>query len=86
MEPLRLSQNALAKAVDVTPMRISQIVRVERADTALRLSRCLGTRAEWWLDLQSHHDLQIAADDLEESIARTVKRCALKPLPEPAAA
>lgn len=89
MEPLGLSQNALAKAIDVTPMRISQIVRGERAvtaDTALRLSRYFGTRAEWWLDLQSHYDLQIAADDLEESIARTVKRCALKPLPEPAAA
>jgi addiction module HigA family antidote len=89
MEPLGLSQNALAKAIDVTPMRISQIVRGERsvtADTALRLSRYFGTRPAWWLDLQSHYDLQIAADELEESIAKTVKPCALRPLPEAAAA
>jgi addiction module HigA family antidote len=82
MEPLGISQSALAKAIDVTPMRISQIVRGERsitADTALRLSRYFGTRPAWWLDLQSHYDLQIAADELEESIARTVKPCKLQP-------
>jgi addiction module HigA family antidote len=89
MEPLALSQNALAKAIAVTPMRISQIVRGERsitADTALRLSRYFGTRPAWWLDLQSHYDLEIAADELEDSIARTVKPCLLRPNPEAAAA
>jgi len=89
MEPLGLSQNALAKAINVTPIRISQIVRGERsitADTALRLSRYFGTRPAWWLDLQSHYDLQIAADELEESIARTVKPCKLQPLADAVAA
>ena len=89
MEPLGLSQNALAKAVAVTPMRISQIVRGERsitADTALRLSRYFGTRAAWWLDLQSHYDLEIAADELEDAIVRSVKPCKLQPLPDAVAA
>src|SRR5258706_109333 len=47
MEPLNLSQYALAKAIVVTPIRVSQIVRGQRgitADTALRLSRYFGTR------------------------------------------
>jgi addiction module HigA family antidote len=76
MEPLGLSRSALAQALGVTPMRISQIVRARRAvtaDTALRLSRYFGTRPGWWMDLQTHYDLETAGDQLEERIARTVK-------------
>ena len=62
MEPLGLSQSALARAIGVTPIRVSQIVRGHRAitaDTALRLAQYFGTRAAWWLDLQSHYDLAV---------------------------
>jgi antitoxin HigA-1 len=89
MQPLGLSQYALAKAIGVTPMRVSQIVRGHRAvtvDTALCLSRYFGTRPGWWLDLQTHYDLEIAADDLEARIARTVKPCKLRPVAESLAA
>jgi len=89
MEPLGLTGSALAKAIDVTPMRVSQIVRGQRAitaDTALRLSRYFGTRPGWWLDLQTHYDLENAADELESRIARTIKPCKLLPMPEPVAA
>ena len=85
MGPLGLSQYALAKALDVAPMRISQIVRGQRAvtvDTALRLSRYFGTRPAWWMDLQTHYDLETAADKLEARIARAVKPCGLRPMPE----
>ena len=86
MEPLGLTQAALAKALGVTPIRINHIVHGQRsitADTALRLSRYFGTRPGWWLDLQSHYDLQIAADETEKRIARTVGRCSLLPTAEP---
>jgi addiction module HigA family antidote len=89
MAPLGLSQYALAKAIGVTPMRVSQLVRGQRAitvDTALRLSRYFGTRPGWWLDLQTHYDLEVAADDLEVRIARTVKPCKLRPVAESLAA
>jgi addiction module HigA family antidote len=82
MEPLGLNQSQLAKAVGVTPMRISEIVRGQRAitaDTALRLSRYFGTRPGWWLDLQTHHDLETAADKVEAQIDRTIKPCELLP-------
>ena len=85
LEPLGLSQSALAKAIGVTPIRINHIVRGQRsitADTALRLSRYFGTRPGWWLDLQSHYDLQVAADQVEQRITRTVNRCPLLPVPE----
>ncbi len=83
MEPLGLTQYALAKAIQVTPIRISQLVRSQRAitaDTALRLSRYFGTRPAWWLDLQAHYDLEIAADKLEARLAHSIKPCSLLPI------
>ncbi|MGB7768223.1 MAG: HigA family addiction module antitoxin [Verrucomicrobiia bacterium] len=85
MEPPNLSQYALAKAIGVTPMRVNQIVRGQRAitaDTALRLSRYFGTHLGWWLDLQTHYELETAADKIEARIARAVKPCALRPTPD----
>ena len=63
MKPLGLSQNALARALRVPPRRINEIVQEKRAisaDTALRLSRCLGTTAELWTGLQADYDLRLA--------------------------
>jgi addiction module HigA family antidote len=89
MEPLGLSQIALARAIGVTSMRISQLVRGRRAitaDTALRLSRYFGTRPGWWLDLQTHYDLETVADELQDRIIQAVKPCTLRPLSELSAA
>jgi addiction module HigA family antidote len=83
IEPLGLSQNALARAIGVAPIRVSQIVRGQRAvtaDTALRLSRYFGTRPGWWMDLQTHFDLETTADRLEARISRAVKPCSLLPM------
>ena len=83
MTPLGLTQSALAEAIGVSPMRVSQIVRGQRAvtaDTALRLSRYFGTRPGWWLDLQSNYDLECTADHLEARITRAIIPCKLKPI------
>jgi len=63
MRPLDLSINALARAIDVPPNRVSEIVNGKRAitaDTALRLGKYFGVSAELWLDLQSDYDLRLA--------------------------
>lgn len=71
MEPHGLSANRLGALVGVPPNRISDIVRGRRsvtADTALRLSRAFGTSPEFWLNLQTHFDLELAlaaADDID---------------------
>jgi len=55
----------LAKRIDVDPMRISRIINGTRkitADTAIRLSRYFGTSAEYWLNLQSLYDLDLARE------------------------
>jgi addiction module HigA family antidote len=86
MKPLGLTQNAIAKALGIAPMRVSQIVRGRRAitvDTALRLSSYFGTRPGWWLDLQTDYDLESATDVLGAHIQRTVKPCRLLPAAYP---
>ena len=75
MEPLGLSQNALAKALHVTPRRINEIVNKKRsitADTALRLARFFGNSAEFWMNLQNRYDLEVARDTLAEKIDKEV--------------
>ena len=70
MEPLDLSANGLAEALGVPQNRISDIVRGRRgvtADTALRLERAFGVSADFWLNLQSHYELEVARRDDRES-------------------
>jgi addiction module HigA family antidote len=61
--PMGLSQSALARAIDVPPRRINEIVLGKRritADTAMRLARAFGTSERFWLGLQDDHDLELA--------------------------
>jgi addiction module HigA family antidote len=69
-----LSQNQLAKAIGISPNRITDIVNNRRritADTALRLSLYFGNSPEFWLNLQSRYDLKLARRNLK---AGDVKR------------
>jgi addiction module HigA family antidote len=62
-----LSQNALARAVGISPNRIAEIVNGRRritADTALRLGLYFGNSAEFWMNLQAHYDLKIARREI----------------------
>ena len=75
MTEFGLTQYALAKAIDVQPIRIGQIVAGKRAvtpDTALRLARYFGSDAKSWANWQSHYDLEVAARLLEAKIKRDV--------------
>jgi antitoxin HigA-1 len=63
LKPMGLSQNALARAVGVSPRRINEICQEKRAisaDTALRLSRYFGTSKELWMGLQNGYDAEEA--------------------------
>jgi antitoxin HigA-1 len=70
-----MSVNQLAKALGVDASRLNEIVRGRRgisADTALRLSRYLGTTAEFWLNLQKSYELRVARQTNLKEIERTV--------------
>jgi len=74
--PLEMTAYHLAKAIRVMPPRVYEIVRGERAvsaDTALRLGRYFGTGPEFWLNLQSHYDLEVARDRAGAKIEREIR-------------
>ena len=60
---LKISQYRLAKTIGAPPRRINEIVHGRRsitADTALRIGQALGMTPEFWLNLQSMYDLDMA--------------------------
>jgi len=60
LEPLKITQKALAIHLGVSIQRINEIVRGKRGvtpETAWLLSESLNTTPEFWLNLQSVHDL-----------------------------
>lgn len=72
MEPLGLSQNALARALHVSPRRINEIVHGRRAvtaGTAYRLARFFGGSPEFWVNLQGQYDLQMAEGEARRAEA-----------------
>ncbi len=74
--PMRLSAYALAKAIHVPLNRVTAILagrRAVTADTALRLARFFGTSASLWVNLQAHHELDVARRAAEKTIAREVR-------------
>ncbi len=63
MRPLGISQNRLARDIDVNPARINEIVHGRSAITAsiaLRLAKYFGTSPELWMNLQSSYELRLA--------------------------
>ncbi len=67
LSPLGISQYRLAKDTSVPARRINEIVHGARsvtADTALRLGRYFGTSAHFWLNLQTHFDLEVQEDKI----------------------
>ncbi|MFB4391753.1 MULTISPECIES: HigA family addiction module antitoxin [unclassified Pseudomonas] len=71
------SAAALARALGVSTPTVNNIL-LERggvsADMALRLAACLGTTAEFWLNLQTAYELRKAELEHGEEIAGTVQR------------
>ena len=82
MKPHGLSQNALARALNVPPRRVNEIVMEKRsitADTALRLARYFRTTAELWAGLQADYDLRLVRYEREREIERDVEPLAMQP-------
>ena len=78
LSPLGLSITDVAKGLVVTPRTVRLLLRGQRsvnAELALRLSRYVGTTAEFWVGLQGQYDLDVAQDAAEDRIAREVQRC-----------
>ncbi len=78
LEPMGISQTALAKAIHVPYQRINELVNGKRGvtpSTALRLAKYFGTSADFWLNLQMRWDLY-RSQKREEDILKSIKRLA----------
>jgi addiction module HigA family antidote len=79
LRPLDMSQTALARALNVPPRRINEIVlgkRAVAADTDLRLTRYFGLTPGFFLGLQADHDLMERRRELGSDLERIRPRAA----------
>jgi len=63
LDELHVSQAAFARAVDVSAMRVSHVIKGARpvtAELALKIGKALGQSPEYWLNLQAAYDLACA--------------------------
>ena len=76
LDPMGISQYRLAKDINVPPRRINEIVHCKRsisADTALRLGRYFNMSPQFWINLQSHFDLEVESHRLGNRLKSEVK-------------
>ena len=77
LDELGITPTEFARQLDVPANRISQIIAGKRAitgDTALRLGHWFGTDPQFWLNLQSQHDLALADRQSGDAIRKLTTR------------
>ncbi len=75
LQPMGISQYGLAKALHVSPIRISEIIHGKRsitANTAIRLGRYFKMEARFWMNLQASYDLEKAMIESRDEIYQQV--------------
>jgi antitoxin HigA-1 len=76
LEARALSANRLALNLGVPSGRITDILNGRRSittETAVRLGRYFGNGAQFWLDLQSQHDIAMVERECGKEIARRLR-------------
>ncbi len=76
LQELGISQGRFARAIGVSPMRVSHVVNGTRpvsAELALRIGRALGQSPQYWLNLQTTYDLKIAESAIGAKLAEVTE-------------
>jgi antitoxin HigA-1 len=84
LDALGMSASELARKLDVPTNRVTQILNGTRSitgDTALRLAHFFGTSAQFWLNLQSLHDLRLAQEKAGKFIKNLPRLKRREPVP-----
>ncbi len=74
---LAMSAAELAREIKVPANRITQIIAGKRAisaDTALRLGKWFGTGPRLWLNLQQAYELDLASQEIKDTLKKIKKR------------
>lgn len=77
LDELNIASAELARAIKVPPNRITQIIAGKRsisADTALRLGKWFGTGPRLWLNLQQAYELDLASQELKDTLGKIKTR------------
>jgi addiction module HigA family antidote len=88
LKEIDLTAKKLADVIEVPPNRLYQILAGKRnmtADTALRLSQYFGMSADFWMNLQSAYELDLAREQNGKAIQRIPRRTDAPVEPRPAA-
>jgi antitoxin HigA-1 len=78
MEPLKISVYALAKSIGVPRSRMNEICRGHQrisASIALRLGQFFSVDAQWFLNMQSRYDLEVAQEELAAELSHINPFC-----------
>lgn len=76
LEPMGISQYKLAKDINVSPMRINEIVNGKRGisiNTAFRLAKYFNISIEFWAGLQTEYDIAVATEKIATQINLEVR-------------
>lgn len=76
LNPMGITQYRLAKDINVPARRINEIVHGKRAitaNTALRLGKYFNMSPQFWVNLQSHYDLEVESDNIADELEGEVK-------------
>lgn len=80
LKPMGISQYRLAKDISVPARRINEIVHGTRAisaNTALRLAKYFGMSPQFWLNLQSHYEIEVETDKIGARLTKEVHQLAV---------
>ena len=83
LEEIGLSPKKLADAIDVPANRLYAVIAGRRsvtADTALRLGQYFGMAADFWMNLQTAYELDLARQQHGKEIQRILKRSETAPV------
>lgn len=75
--PMRLTQAKLARALRIPVNRVNEMVRGKRGvtpQTALLLSAYFGNSPEFWMNLQTAHDLTLARAEMRRKPVRPASK------------
>lgn len=84
LEEIGLTAKKLADVIEVPPNRLYQLLAGKRnvtADTALRLAQYFGMSPDFWMNLQSAYELDLARQQNGKAIQRIPRRETAAPQP-----
>jgi addiction module HigA family antidote len=76
LNPLRISAYKLAKDINISATRVSEIIKGKRRitiDTALRLSKYFGNSVEFWIGIQNDYEIRKEKEILEKELIKIQK-------------